>query len=159
MRVAVTGTRTMNARVENSIRLVIPLIACDDAVEEMRFGGAIGSDTLALKVAGDYLRTIGKSTDLSVFLPWAVASQPIEAQEVIEEYATIIVENCGLGKEHPWRARNEAMILGIHDKPRVDSLVAFWEGNKVRSGTYMTINIARSNGIYIYDAVTGLSIR
>ena len=50
----------------------------------------------------------------------------------------------GRGNENAYRARNKLLVRQLHQRGGL--LKAYWNGNK-RSGTYMTINIAKSAGV------------
>ncbi len=130
MIVAFTGIREADPREADEIEMaVLDVIAA--GATELRFGGALGADTMALEAAGRQggIRRV-------VYVPFTVADQPKEAREVIARSATVVHE---LRLPHGKRAylqRNRAMLEGAH------RVVAFTDGRQT-GGTQHTMNVAR----------------
>lgn len=157
MKVAITGARKLSSLDEIMIqRRMIDLIGYTD-VDEIRFGGAIGADTLALKSALQFCPSFRQILKI-VYLPFAIGDQPAEAAMVAATHADRIHVDCGRGKDEPFRARNEAMVLGLdyngQKEGPVDLLIAFWHGRR-RSGTFMTMNIAKKHDIPVDEVRIG----
>lgn len=107
---------------------------------EIRFGGAAGTDTVAL-LAADRFRL--PHTVLRVFLPSRLMDQPRGAASAVRVAADNVVE---LGLP-PWEGssylrRNDALIEGA------DRLLAFTDG-RYEGGTSYTMDRARELGIEI----------
>jgi len=99
---------------------------------EIRFGGARGTDTVALHAA---CCMNVQHTRLAVVVPSTVDQQPREAREVIRCCATTVQE-MGLSPRDPrsYHARNLRMLEGS------GGLLAFWDGGP--GGTAFTIQAA-----------------
>lgn len=151
MKVAVTGSRVLEpedvAVIESEMRRLVSL---PDLIE-LRFGGAVGADTEALRIA---FETRKPATKLVVYLPLDVDAQPVQAQLVIARCADEVMMNCGFDAKEPFRRRNEMLVHGKNLSDPVDRVVAFWSG-KARSGTLMTANIARKAGIDVEPVGVG----
>jgi len=120
----------------------------DPSVEEIRFGGALGIDSIALEAAGLSSRDI----PLLVFVPFKIGDQPSLAEDCIRQFGTIVYEDLGADEPEPFPGRKTAIVprlphLEIGPVDRVD---AFWKG-QTRSGTYMTMNIAKNSSIEVLD--------
>lgn len=146
MKITYTGHRylhdydldTINARVMQDMK--------DPDLDEMFFGGAIGSDSYALRFA--YLARGGlrKTPVLTVVCPNTKDQLPQVARAWAVKYADRFIE---LGNEitpnDRWRAflmRDYFMVDQIRD---VGQLNAFWSGRKP-SGTWRTIEYAIQTG-------------
>lgn len=106
---------------------------------EVRFGGALGVDTLALHAA------VGMQKDgtdwFVVYVPFRVEDQPIVAQRAIIFLADDVVElGYPKGKKWAYLRRNEKMLVGAH------LLLAFSDGRQ-SGGTAHTMRVAREAGI------------
>lgn len=98
--------------------------------DELRFGGAMGSDTVALDVACD----IDVRSVLHVFVPWTVKDQPKRVQDTIK-HADIVTE-LGLPKNNEaYLIRNKVILTGA------DQLIAFTDSRE-EGGTAYTIKHA-----------------
>src|SRR5690242_2771807 len=86
---AVTGIRDLACTSEY---IVDGMIAIEIAlgVEELRFGGAIGVDTIALCAAS--VRRISRTPVLRVIVPATVADQPLVAARPIDRFADVVIE-------------------------------------------------------------------
>ncbi|HET6496423.1 MAG TPA: hypothetical protein VFH61_13780 [Thermoleophilia bacterium] len=136
--VACSGIREVDRRrgaplVELTVAEVLP------RAEAMLFGGALGSDTMALRAAHALRRPRGPR--LIVVLPSRLRDQPREAQAAVEECADEIVE-LGLkpGATPSYMRRNDALV------ERADVLLAFTDGRS-SGGTAYTISKAKREGI------------
>ena len=101
---------------------------------EIRFGGAIGVDTVALE-ACCYLRS-KVWPELVVIVPYRVEDQPLAARKVIETCADEVIE---LDLPRIGRSalqRNDALLDGAN------RLIAFTDG-RTKGGTWYTIERAR----------------
>lgn len=138
MRVAISGIRNVSRRdlvvIENAISRVLA-----DRPSEIIFGGARGTDTVALAAACAVLQ--GKRPPkLVVVVPKRVRDQPISAQDWIRECADEVVElQAARLNTEAYRRRNKQMVS------RADLLLAFWDGRS--TGTRMTIGLAEDAGI------------
>ncbi len=134
--VNLTTSITGNRHPSRSDNIIISRVMKDVVLQSKKiiFGGAIGVDTVALESAIKWRHFLNKPVRLIVIVPNTLSSQPRETW-VTSHKADRIIE---LGNDGPnrFRIRNTAMVR------RSDVLVAFWNGQK-RSGTYMTMNIAR----------------
>lgn len=115
----------------------VELAVLDTAIkfDELRFGGAIGSDTIALSVACDAdVRSV-----LHVFVPWTVKDQPKRAQETIK-CADLVTELKLIRDNRAYLIRNDTMLMGT------DQLIAFID-DREEGGTAYTIKRALSKSI------------
>lgn len=143
--VAFTGIREIDPSQAQEVEAaVLDVIA--QRPSELRFGGALGADTLALKAAAnlEFVSSvrIDNAPDIErvVFVPFTVAAQPNEAQQAIRAYASRIVEMKLSAGKSAYLVRNTAMITGA------DLVVAFTDG-RVVGGTWYTMRRARELGI------------
>jgi hypothetical protein len=138
MRIAVSGVRDLSPHDLPVIEGIISDIIFEGP-EELLFGGARGTDTVALASACATLGGI-RPPRLTVIVPRRLKDQPLEAQEWARECADEIIEikSPRLDTE-AYRRRNQALIR------RADGLVAFWDGHS--GGTGMTIDLAGKAGI------------
>lgn len=105
-----------------------------DIATTMRFGGALGVDTVALRAAGP------SEIRKSVFVPFRVRDQPEAAREAIENCANDIVELRFAKHSSAYLRRNDAMLDGA------DRLLAFTDGRDT-GGTAYTIREAKKRNI------------
>lgn len=133
---AVTGHRNILSRsawdVEAAVLDMLPY------VKEMRFGGALGVDTIALAAAA---AADGNAT-LRVFCPGRVRDLPRLAQGIAVDHADAFVELQGdPSSAASYHARNRAMVDGTAGLPPCDVLLAFSDG-RPGGGTQATIDYA-----------------
>lgn len=119
----------------------VELALCDElgmGCVELRFGGALGVDSLALGMAAH----LGVRHRRAVYVPFRVSDQPREARAIIKKYATKIYELAF--EKSPWAylRRNDAMLKGAH------RLLAFTDGRET-GGTAYTLRMARELGLDI----------
>lgn len=146
MKIAYSGHRyvhdydldTINARVMQDMK--------EPDLEEMYFGGAIGSDTYALRFAFLARGAQRKLPMLTVVCPDTKEKLPYLARRGAEKHADRIIElhNEITGRDgwHAFDVRNQYMVDQIRD---VGQLVAFWTGRRP-SGTWNAIEYAMSTG-------------
>lgn len=105
--------------------------------EEIVFGGASGTDTIALAAA---CRVLGsrRPPKLTVIVPKRINDQPIEAQKWIARADEVIELKAPLLNTEAYRQRNRTLVA------RSDKIVAFWDGHS--AGTGMTIRLAEDMG-------------
>lgn len=105
---------------------------------EIRFGGAIGSDTVALEAIGE------AECDLVAVVPFRLADQPRDAQRVMTEFADRIVELELPRAAASYLRRNDVLLLGggIVEGGRADRLLAFTDG-RTTGGSAYTVKKAR----------------
>jgi hypothetical protein len=143
MRIAVSGMRDI---VPADYPIIESQIAdmLSEHPDEILFGGARGTDTVALAAACAILSGT-RPPKLTVIVPKRVKDQPLEAQEWISECADEVVELKAprLDTQAYWH-RNKALIS------RADGLVAFWDGHS--GGTGMTIRLAEQMGKPVHIA-------
>lgn len=136
MKIAITGSRNIPDGGEEVICERMNDLVDSEEVETIYFGGARGSDTVALQAAGE--KRSGAQPKLVGVVPWKIEDQPNAGQETLEDCADSIVElehDTPVGITRGYRARNAEMI------ERADELIAFWNGNP--GGTKNTIDTAR----------------
>lgn len=135
MIIAVTGIREL----DEASMLDVELATIDAAIAstQMRFGGADGSDTVALESAHGRTRC-------EVIVPACVVNQPAQAREAIRAYADAVVElkHPSFPRPEAYYARNRRLVDGA------DRLLAFTDG-QMRGGTYWTIRYAVSRNVPI----------
>jgi hypothetical protein len=132
--VAVSGIRDLSPQSYADVELAIIEEMID--VDEMRFGGALGVDTVALRVACELADV---ETTLVVIVPCSAADQPREAREAFA-CASRIVE-LGLPRSRgAYLRRNDVLLDGA------DKLIAFTDG-RATGGTAYTIERATRAGL------------
>jgi uncharacterized phage-like protein YoqJ len=108
------------------------------------FGGARGSDTLALVAAGNLKNEFDVTTELVVVVPWTLEDQPSAVRPAVTEHADRVVElehEAPVGTGRGYHARNEWMI------DQADRCRVFWNGES--SGTKATAEKADEAGLTI----------
>jgi len=127
----VTGSRDPDISVRGKIRSWLETISPKSIIYH---GGCKGIDIQTAEIAFDLgykvVAVVPASTSyLGNYLRWS---------------HFVIYAPKGIGSENDYRARNKLLVRQV--KKQDGLLKAFWNGNK-RSGTYMTINIARQNNV------------
>lgn len=136
---AISGIRDIH---RDSERVVVAalrdlLMQTTDA-HEVRFGGALGVDTVALEAAKAVKahRSAGGRVWLKVIVPFTVGRQPARARTAIESCADEVVElHLPATERVPYFVRNNALLADA------DQLAAFTDG-RTRGGTAYTIQRA-----------------
>jgi hypothetical protein len=106
---------------------------------ELRFGGAIGSDTYALTAAW-HARQPGSRTRLVVVVPFRLHDQPRFAASIADKYASEVRElKLSHMSKGAYFERNIALVQGAA------RVVAFTDGRR-SGGTYHCMSVARKNG-------------
>ena len=135
-RIAISGIRDFTADDATLVEKTVAQLLSTSRTE-LRFGGARGTDTVALVTAG---RLAVPNVLLTVIVPSTVSQQPVDAQEVIQKYAHKVVEmKLVLSDKRSYQQRNVALIA------EADGLLAFWHGKP--GGTANCINAARQIGL------------
>jgi len=140
------GFRDSLLRFQNKDLVIIErtmrMLVTNKFVDKIYFGGARGGDTVALYYALKH-RTNKKPT-LIVVVPVNLGFQPKETIE-ISRRADLIVEmnldpfdSNGKIKNEIYRERNRKLLGDVK------TLISFWNGLKMYSGTFMTMNMARN---------------
>lgn len=148
--VAVSGLRDVLEDDHTVIARAIDELLAPGTIRTVRFGGARGSDTVALRAARRHV-----SVSLEVIVPGHVDDQPEDARAAIYECADNIIE-LGLPASEPrsYLRRNDALLDGpygmfrgaIGTSSRAHQLVAFTDGRR-SGGTAYTIRRAETLNI------------
>jgi hypothetical protein len=127
---------------EDSYNTIYQQVASDlsNGATELRFGGALGVDTVALEAAYRY----NVDAKLRVFVPWKLRDQPAEARRTVQLCADEVVELQLPRVRWAPLERNVAMLLGRG--ARSDRLVAF-KDDRCEGGTFRTIERANQEHI------------
>jgi hypothetical protein len=138
MIIAFTGIRDIDpASLDVLARAVEAELAYDPV--EMRFGGAIGSDTYALAAAWKH-RLPNSPTRLVVIVPFRLHDQPRFAASIADKYASEVRElKLSRMRKSAYFERNVALVRGA------TRVVAFTDGRR-SGGTYHAMSVARKNG-------------
>lgn len=169
--VAITGSRDLGPGDE--ARIEMAMAECLDwaCVREIRFGGARGADTVALRAAHD-IRGADRLPRLVVIVPNELGDQPRDAVAAAQGCADVIVE-LELGELRPsaFHARNRNLIEG-HEGRRLSvqawpplaeeytrciapatGCLGFWNGG--RGGTSYTLLRAKAAGLLVGTVLLG----
>lgn len=139
----ITGIRDTPAEAWKAIETRMRAILSENP-REVVFGGARGSDTMALEAAGMW-RPASSGTALVVIVPGVLENQPQLAQAATRRYATTLVQLRQVISARTLQARNNAMLMrGLESD--VCRVVAFTDGRSA-GGTHNTIQAARRLGI------------
>jgi predicted Rossmann fold nucleotide-binding protein DprA/Smf involved in DNA uptake len=143
--IAITGNRKLAQTDFNIISQTMEELVKDETVSTIYFGGAIGSDTLALNEAAAYkyayMRTDVEDIDLICVVPDTLDKQPFKTQTVSKHLSSKLIEL--KNKISPddnyasYHARNHYMVNNATE------VVAFWNGD-TNSGTWSTIKYAKA---------------
>jgi uncharacterized phage-like protein YoqJ len=137
MIIGITGIRDIEVNSHWSVGGEMAAIVGNNDVSEVWFGGARGSDELALLSAwqarGEYKKPV-----LKVVVPFTVDDQPVSARTAIEQYADEIIELKLQKTKSGYMVRNKYIV------DHCDQLVAFWDGEA--GGTRETIELAKTAG-------------
>jgi hypothetical protein len=124
-------------------------------IESVITGGAMGIDTIFLYYL--YNHRVGEYPKVAVILPVDIEFQPRETQSFIRQANMIIqmkqrtTDEKGNFNYGMYKKRNKAEItlakLLTSDNLSQILLLAFWNYNKVRSGTWSTISMCKESGI------------
>ena len=150
--VVVTGARGIDgqgvARVEAMMDLIV-----GSGPDGMVFGGAWGTDTVALRAAWRS-RSTGGRPKLVVVVPGRVGEQTNEATEAIQQYADETIElGLPLDQAHSFQTRNERMITEamLRDDEERPVVVAFPLDGVLRGGTRNCMLAARRRGLDVRE--------
>lgn len=139
-----TGSRDIDGRDAGTIKRGMADELFDAEPERFLFGGARGSDTVALKEAGRLVGDYDLPVELIAIVPWTLEDQPNDAIPVMEQYADRVIElehDTPVGTGRGYFARNDEMI-GRADRCRV-----FWNGES--GGTHKTAESAVDAGLVV----------
>lgn len=131
--VAISGIRDVS---EKSLATVEETMAKLQDASQLRFGGARGVDTWALRAVAE----LEPSASLVVIVPYCVSDQPSEAQKAIRAYADHVIELRLRPNRRAYLHRNDVLI------ETADRLVAFTDGRR-SGGTSYTMRQAKELGI------------
>jgi adenine/guanine phosphoribosyltransferase-like PRPP-binding protein len=134
MIVAFSGIRDLLISSDADVELTAIEAAID--ADQLRFGGALGSDTVALAAV------CGSEAELAVYVPFTVDKQPKEAREAIRSCADRVAELHLPWSRSAYLQRNEMMLRGA------DKLIAFTDG-RTDGGTAWTIRKAQEMGLEV----------
>lgn len=134
MRVAVSGIRDLGPAWYAEVELAVLEQAA--VASELVFGGALGTDTVAL--AACCLATVPRR----VVVPFTVREQPAAAARVIQACATDVDELRLAHRPSSYLRRNDRMLAGAQ------RLLAFTDG-RTTGGTAYTIRKAHALGLQV----------
>ncbi len=139
MKIAISGKRDISEEARWVIgKTLTEILTSRNDVEAIIFGGARGTDTVALECAYKIKQELNMTFELVVVVPFKVDKQPREAREAIERYADRVIElNLPLSKGGYFK-RNEEIVK------MADLIIAFWD--RKDGGTWHTIKTARKFG-------------
>jgi predicted amidophosphoribosyltransferase len=144
MRLAITGIRDLDPSDAPIVEMAVSE-AIGAGASELIFGGARGSDTVALLAA---CAAIDERTNLVVVVPGTLQEQPAEAIDAIQACAKEIVElRLPIHRKDSFLKRNVAML------ERADGVLAFWDGQP--GGTQFTIDAAKKRGLPVQIVPVG----
>lgn len=139
MKIAITGTRNVAPEGRELIRKALSeIITSRNDIEAIIFGGARGTDTVALECAYEIREEQKRNFELIVVVPFKIEKQPREAQEAILKYASRVIELSLPFSMGGYHKRNEEMVK------MADMILAFWD--RKDGGTSHTIERARKHG-------------
>lgn len=113
---------------------------------ELRFGGARGSDTVALRAAKRIVDVaLGSRVRIVAVVPFRLSDQPHEASEAVKQCADDILELA-----LPKNTRLQ-LVAGYHQRNaellRPAARVVAFIDDRTSGGTYATIRLARRRGL------------
>lgn len=154
MIITITGIRAVAPESRKTIENYIAELVAQGATL-MRFGGAMGVDTMALVAASRH------NVRREVILPSGLSDAPHEARQAIIAHADDVhLMRLPAGSRSSYLARNRALVEGVRDEPRTDRVVGFTDGRK--GGTAYTIEYAVHLGVAVavvpVAAIGGLPI-
>lgn len=134
--VSITGSREFDIRESRLIHAAIAEIVSNPFVREIRFGGALGVDTLALREAIRYTRR----PRLVVVVPGMIWQQPGYAAGMARAADEIVELGLPYSDSNRYRKHNQHLV------DAADMLWVFWNGDEC-SGPAMTMRMAKKKGI------------
>lgn len=134
--ISIAGSRKFDVRELHLIHAAIAEIMSNPFVREIRFGGALGVDTLALREAIRYTRR----PRLVVVVPGKLWEQPGYAAGMARAADEVIELGLPSSVRDRYRKRNQHLVDAC------SMLWAFWNGDE-RSGTAMTMRMAAKKRI------------
>jgi len=147
--ISITGHRELGPISKKKVWASMRILVEKPHVDAIYFGGALGTDTEALKASLHY-RT-GKRPHLVVVVPNTTSHQPAAARDWIYQADEVIELGNPITQDDGWasfKKRNEFLVdCGTY-------LVAFFNGN-YRSGTGHAIRYAEKDGLAVYKILVG----
>lgn len=143
--VVITANRNLTNSDKRRIWKYMAKVVRNPKVEVIYFGGARGGDTWALRAARKQRQ--GNKPKLVVVVPYKLKEQPRETwHESTRADDLVELRNEVSAKDGfaAYRKRNTFMV----QQEGVGKVVAFWNGD-ARSGTAMTLNIAKKMGLSV----------
>lgn len=140
---SISGHRNLSPQGKARVRKAMVALLKKDAVDAIYFGGARGTDTLALQAAAEV--RVGLRPHLVVVVPDKAESQPFEARQWFH-LADEVIE---LG--NPIASRDRYQAFRIRNQYLVDVatlLIAFFNGDQ-KTGTGQAIRMAEEVGLRV----------
>lgn len=147
--VSITGHRDLGPLSKKRVWASMKILVAKPHVGVIYFGGALGTDTIALKAALHY--RIGKRPHLVVVVPDTTSHQPAAARDWICQADEVVELGNPITQDDGWasfKKRNEFLV------DHGSCLVAFFNGN-YKSGTGHAIRYAEKNGLTVYKILVG----
>jgi len=147
--ISITGHRELSGKDTSRVRSAMKLLVENPTVDAIYFGGALGTDTIALRAAAEFRK--GNKPRLVVVVPDTEEAQPFHARQWIH-LADETVE-----LHHPITASDGFSAYKKRNEYLVDictALVAFYSGKK-QSGTGHAVQYALSNGVLTHEVRVG----
>lgn len=141
--VGITGPRDLSREGVAKVRSALKALVGNYSVDEIWFGGARGTDSIALQAALEF--RVGRRPKLVVVVPNTVDEQPVETRQWTRRADSIIELKQEITDEDNFRAfhyRNEFICN------HASVLVAFWNGN-LKSGTGACIRYAEKTKLNV----------
>jgi predicted Rossmann fold nucleotide-binding protein DprA/Smf involved in DNA uptake len=145
---SVTGHRELGPKSLARLRSAMKGLAQNPRIDAIYLGGALGSDTEALKAALEYRQ--GKRPWLVVVVPDRLKNQPWHTRKWSQKADELIELGNQITAENQWRSYK------IRDEYLVDVcsfLVAFFNGD-YSSGTGYTVRYAEKDGLQVFKFPT-----
>lgn len=147
LHIGITGNREVTSGDILLIKEAMKTICLDKNVKSVRFGGARGTDTIALNYSLMFKKEFSRDDlQLIVYLPDMLEKQPKSTWEITSQADEVVEMKNEIKREDGWasfRKRNEKIV----SEP-TNLLIAFWDG-QIPSGTYDCMNKAKEKNVQI----------
>lgn len=145
MRLAITGPRELTQVQRELVAARVAHEVQSGDYAAIIFGGARGTDTVALVAAAQARRSMAVWPKLKVIVPSTLDRAPRESRQAIQEWADELVE-LGLPAQYAksYHVRNLRMVL------QAQRLLAFVRNGK-DGGTAHTIQCAKKEGVEVVE--------